>query len=110
MKRRNWILALLLVPLFLVLAVLGAVLLIPTERVGALAAEHASTLLDREVTIKRVSLKVFPRPGVSLDQLEVAGRVQDERPVARVGRVELRPRLLPLLSSEEHTSELQSRG
>lgn len=97
MKRRNWILALLLVPLFLVLAVLGAVLLIPTERVGALAAEHASTLLDREVTIKRVSLKVFPRPGVSLDQLEVAGRVQDERPVARVGRVELRPRLLPLL-------------
>jgi hypothetical protein len=79
------------------LAVIGAVLLIPTDRVAALAADRASTMLGREVRIEGVSLTFFPKPGVALQGVEVAGRTQDETPVATVRRAVLRPRLLPLL-------------
>lgn len=100
MKRRNWILLLLLLPLFLALAGIAAVLLIPTERVGALAADRATAMLGREVTIEGVSLTLFPRPAVALSGVAVAGRVQDETPVATVSRVQLRPRILPLLKRQ----------
>lgn len=96
MKRRNRLL-LLLLPLALAAIGGAAVLLIPTERVAALAAEKAGAMLGREVKIDDVSLALFPRPAVALEGLEVAGRTQDATPVATVGRVLLRPRILPLL-------------
>ncbi len=96
MKRRNRLL-LLLLPVVLLLAGVTAVLLIPTDRIAALAADRASAMIGREVRIEGVSLALFPKPAVALEGVAVAGRTQDETPVATVRRVLLQPRLLPLL-------------
>jgi len=97
MKRRRWLLLLLIPPLALVLAGVAAVALIPTDRIAQLASDQASAALGREVRVDDVALKLFPRPAVSLTGIEIAGRTQSDTPVATVGRVLLQPRLLPLL-------------
>jgi uncharacterized protein involved in outer membrane biogenesis len=97
MKRRNRLLLLLGLPLALALAGVAAVLLIPTDRIAALAADRAGAMIGREVQIDEVSLALFPKPGVALAGVKVAGRTEDAPPVATVRRVLLQPRLLPLL-------------
>lgn len=96
MKRRRWLILLLAIPLILVLGLLAAVALIPTDRVAEVAAEKASAALGREVRLDGVELSFLP-PGVSLTGIAIAGRTQSDTPVATVERVVLRPRLLPLL-------------
>jgi hypothetical protein len=97
MKRRNRLLLLLALPLALALAGLAAILLIPTDRIAAVAAERASTMIGREVQIEGVSLALFPRPAVALEGVAVMGRPPNTEPLATVRRVQLRPRILPLL-------------
>jgi hypothetical protein len=101
--RRRRLAILLAVPLIAV-AVLaaGVVLLVPEDRIAALAAERAEAALGREVRLSGVSLDFFPRPAVALEGVALAGPAggAGDRPVATVRRVLLRPRLLPLLRRE----------
>lgn len=97
MKRRTLIL-LLVLPLAVLAAVAGAALMIPTERVAALASAQAEAALGREVRIERVDLDLFPAPAVVLEGLAIAGAEPDAPALATVRRVALRPKLLPLLA------------
>jgi hypothetical protein len=112
-KRLLLIGGLIVIPI--VIAVLAIIVFFPTERVGAIAAERASVALDRQVGVERVRLKLWPRPAVALEGVDIAGAStlltaedagRGSTPaLAAIARVELRPRLLPLLrrSVEVHT-------
>ncbi|MGH7574037.1 MAG: AsmA-like C-terminal region-containing protein, partial [Longimicrobiales bacterium] len=82
-----------LVVVALVLA--GAVLMLPAERIGAFAAARAEAMLERDVEVERFRIRLLPRPSVSLEGLTVAG--PDSAAFASVRRIDLRPKLLPLL-------------
>lgn len=97
MQNRKRLLLILALPAALVAAVAGVALLLPAERIAALAQSQAEAALGREVRIERVSLKLFPTPGVSMTGVVIGGPVPDAPPLATVRRVVLRPRLLPLL-------------
>lgn len=97
MKHKRRVALLLLLPLALAAAAAGAILMLPAERIAALAADRAEAALEREVRIERVSLDVFPAPAVSLEGVAVGGATPEAPPLATVRRVLLRPRLLPLL-------------
>ncbi|MQA92294.1 MAG: AsmA family protein [Gemmatimonas sp.] len=112
LKKRTWVLAGLAGILVVVGGLVAALLLlVPTDTIGRIAAERASAALDRDVTFERVRLKLFPVPAVALENLTVARwrNSQDgagdapqpgAQPLAAVQRVELRPRILPLLRRE----------
>ncbi|HEX7051119.1 MAG TPA: AsmA family protein, partial [Longimicrobiales bacterium] len=100
MKRRRRLLLffLLFLPLVLAGGLAAAVLLLPTERIAALASERAEAVLEREVNIGRISIDLFPTPAVALEGVVVGGATPDAPPFATVRRVVLRPRLLPLFA------------
>lgn len=111
-RRKRILLALAVVLLVGAGALVTAVLLLPAERVAALAARHAEAALGREVRLDRVSLDFFPAPGIVLegvaigrsapDTVELPASAESEGvpPLATVRRVVLRPRLLPLLRQQ----------
>src|SRR5690606_32388551 len=87
-----------------VVAAVSFVLFFPAERVGALAAERASEALDRDVAVASFGVRILPAPAVSLAGVRIAGHTrsdarggQEPPPLAEIERVEIRPRLLPLL-------------
>jgi hypothetical protein len=103
----------------------AAALMIPAERVGGMVAARASAALDRDVSVERFRVKLLPRVAIALDGVEIGGpRAGADAPVAEADhgaaaasgsaaadtaasaavpvfvvarRVELRPRILPLL-------------
>ncbi|HSK18679.1 MAG TPA: AsmA-like C-terminal region-containing protein [Longimicrobiales bacterium] len=75
----------------------AAVLLLPAERVGAFAAAQASAALGRDVEVERFGVRLFPRPAVALENVRVGRSTRPDSTLASAERVELRPRLLPLL-------------
>lgn len=77
------------------LVLAGAVLMLPAERIGAFAAARAEAMLERDVEVERFRIRLLPRPSVSLEGLTVAG--PDSAAFASVRRIDLRPKLLPLL-------------
>ncbi|HWV58697.1 MAG TPA: AsmA family protein, partial [Longimicrobiales bacterium] len=93
-------------------AALAVALLFPAGRIGAMAAERASAALDREVTVDAIRLRIFPLPAVALEGVTVSRWRQSEAarnpgvtaepgnslPLVQVERVDVRPRLLPLLT------------
>jgi hypothetical protein len=90
----------------LLVVVVGAVLSLDAERIGALAAARAEAALGRDVEIERARIRLLPIPAVVLVEVRVGGPRAEEafaapageaRPMAAVREVELRPRLLPLL-------------
>ena len=95
---RKRLLLILALPIVLVVAAASVVLLLPAERVAAIAARHAETALGREVRIDRVSIDLFPRPGVALDGVAIAGATPDAPPLATVRRAVLELKLLPLFA------------
>lgn len=97
MNRRRVLIALAVVALAVV-AIAGAVLLLlPRDRIAALAAERAEAVLGREVRIEAVDVDFFPRPAVALEGVAIAGAEPDAPPFATIRRILLQPRLLPLL-------------
>ena len=98
MNRKRLVLILALLPIVLVVAAASIVLLFPAERVAAIAARHAETALGREVRIDRVSIDLFPTPGVALEGVAIAGAEADGPPLATVRRAVLRFKLLPLFA------------
>jgi hypothetical protein len=83
--------------LFATVLVLAAVLLLPAERVGRFAAAQASTALEREVQVERFGVRLFPRPAIALENVRVGRSTEPDSTLASAARVDLRPRLLPLL-------------
>ncbi len=89
----------------LLLAIGALVFFFPAERVGRLAADRASEALGRDVTVERIRLGILPMPAVVLEGV-VIGPLRDtgasaasvgRSDLARIARVEARPRLLSLL-------------
>ncbi|HEV2131166.1 MAG TPA: AsmA family protein, partial [Longimicrobiaceae bacterium] len=100
---------LLAIPLLAVLLVIGVVLSLDAERIGALAAARAEAALGREVQVARARLQLWPVPAVALEEVTVSGpraaeagapRAGTAAPMAAVQRIELRPRILPLLRGQ----------
>lgn len=108
----------------LVVLVIGATFLIPADRIGAIAVAHAEEALDREVRVENFSIRLLPRPAVALQGVTISrsarpgttasasepssepssaassaasSQASDERLLMSVDRIDLRPRLLPLL-------------
>lgn len=98
MRQRRILVLALVLPLAAAALAAVSVLLVPAERVAALAAERAESALGREVRIERVEVDAFPAPGVALEGVAVAGAGEGSPPLATVRRVVLRPKLLPLLA------------
>ena len=73
----------------------AAAALIPEERVANAVAVRAEALLGQPVSLDRVGLSFFPLPGVRLAGLTVGA--DDSTALARLDRLELRVRLIPLL-------------
>lgn len=69
----------------------------PAERVGEIAASRASTALGREIEVGSVRLRLWPVPAVALEGVVIGDRSGSSGAVARV---DLRPRILPLLRGE----------
>ncbi|HEX6135589.1 MAG TPA: AsmA family protein [Longimicrobiales bacterium] len=93
--RRSLIIALSAIAVVAVLLI-ATVLLLPAERVGAFAAERASSALARDVNVERVGVRLFP-PAIALESVTIGGPTPGDSVLASADRVELRPRLLPLL-------------
>ncbi|HSJ26378.1 MAG TPA: AsmA family protein [Longimicrobiales bacterium] len=86
--------------LLLLVLPLALLLLIPAERAGIMVAARAEAALDRDVTVGGFRVKLLPRPAIALDNVVVGGPRETPQPVSALAsarRVELRPRLLPLL-------------
>jgi hypothetical protein len=85
----------------LLLLLAAAVLALPAERIAALAAARVSVALDREVQFGGTQIRLLPRPAVALTEVTIGGAPLStagaDRPMAAAERVDLRPRLLPLL-------------
>lgn len=94
MNRRRILLA---VAAGLVLMIGGlaiAAAIIPENRVARAVAQQAESVLGEPVTIDGVGISLFPLPGVRLSGVSVGQ--PDSSALARVDRMELRVRLLPL--------------
>ncbi|MGH7446618.1 MAG: AsmA family protein, partial [Longimicrobiales bacterium] len=91
---------------FAAVLMIATVLLLPAERVGAFAAAKASAALDRVVQVERFGVRLFPRPAVTLEGVVVGGATPSDSALASADRVELRPRLLPLLRREVVIDEI----
>ena len=104
----------------LLLAALALVLFFPAERVGQMAVDQAEEALDREVRIEGFGVRLLPRPAVTVEGVAVSrhtrpgeagdapeGEVGDIEPLlASVGRIELRPRILPLVRGDVVVNEV----
>jgi hypothetical protein len=101
-RRRRLLAAGLAVVVLLTGAAVGVAALLDAERVGRFAAARAAAALDRDVRVDGFRVRVFPRVAVVLEGVEIGGpRGEPGAPaVATARRVELRPRLLPLLRRE----------
>jgi hypothetical protein len=95
----------------IVALVLVLIFAFPAERVGALAAGKASAALGREIGLGGVRMRLWPVPAISLEEVTVGGSLRSldsaaaagprsATPLASVARVDLRPRLGPLLRRE----------
>ena len=81
--------------------------LVDVPRVQALIASNASHALGRPVRFASISVSVFPLPGVTLHQLEVAEDPQfGAKPFLTLDRGRLRLRLRPLLGGRLEFAEL----
>ena len=81
--------------------------LVDVPRVQALVATNASHALGRPVRFASLSVSVFPLPGVTLHQLEVAEDPQfGAKPFLTLDSGRLRLRLRPLLSGRVEFAEL----
>jgi hypothetical protein len=102
MSRRR-VLVLLTICLAAAALAAGVLASLRPERVGAWAAARAEAALDRDVSIERARVRLFPVPAVSLERVALGGpRGADGAgsaagPMAVAERVDLRPRLRPLL-------------
>lgn len=77
------------------LLLVGAVMMLPAERIGAYAAARAEAMLDRDVEVERFRIRLLPRPSVSLEGVTIGG--VGSTAFATLRRIDLRPKLLPLL-------------
>jgi hypothetical protein len=105
-RRRLLIAGLLAAPLLLALLLTAVVLMLPAERIGAFAAARAEVALGREVGVERFRIRVLPRPAIALEGVTIAGMEAGAEPFVTAARVELRPRLLPLLRRRVIVDEL----
>ncbi len=96
MKRRRILGAGLALALLLVAAAAAIALLIPEDRIGAMAARRAESVLGQPVSVGGARILFFPHPGVRLFAVRV-GTADSGAAVAAVDRVDLTARLLPLL-------------
>lgn len=106
----------------LLLLALVVVLLLPVERIGRMAVDQAEEALDREVQIEGFGLRLLPRPAVTVEGVAVSRHARAgggeasgtaggsgaglEPLLASVERLDLRPRLLPLLRREVVVNEV----
>lgn len=96
----------------LVALAVAAVLLLPAERIGRIAVDQAEATLDREVRIEDFGIRILPRPAVTIEGMAVSRHARPEGSddflegaefeplLASVQRIDLRPRLLPLLRGD----------
>src|SRR5690606_29225085 len=106
-SRRRWgriaaITVALLIVLPLALIAVAAMLL-PTEVIARAASERAEGALGVPVVISDLELKFWPSPSVALLDARLGSETS---PVARVDRILLRPRLVPLLRGQVTVREI----
>lgn len=102
---------------FLLLLLLGVTLLVPVERIGRVAVDQAEEALDREVRMEGFGIRFLPRPAVTVEGVTVSRHARSGDPppdgagraesfLAAAERIELRPRILPLLRREVVVNEV----
>jgi hypothetical protein len=100
--RRGWVLVLVVVAGLAAVLVAGLAALpwlVDVPRVQKLLVRQASRALGRPVTFDRLSVTVWPRPSVVLENLAVAeDPAFGSAPFVRLGRAEVRLRWRPLLA------------
>ena len=105
--RRRWVRRVAIAVLLLILlpvAALGvAAMLLPTDLIARSAASRADAALGVPVAIGDLEIDFWPIPSVSLLDARLGS---DAAPMARVDRILLRPRLLPLLRGEVTVREI----
>jgi uncharacterized protein involved in outer membrane biogenesis len=104
----KWIIAVAAAVVLLVIAAVVALpRLIDVPRVQALVATNASHALGRPVRFASMSVSLFPLPGVTLHQLEIADDPQfGTAPFLTLDTGRLRLRLRPLLTGRVEFAEL----
>jgi len=104
----KWVFAVIAAVVILTAAAIVALpRLVDVPRVQALVATNASHALGRPVRFASLSVSVFPLPGVTLHQLEVAEDPQfGAKPFLTLDSGRLRLRLRPLLSGRVEFAEL----
>lgn len=91
------------VPVLVLLLAATLLLTLPAGRIGSMVAARASAAMDRDVTVERFRMKLFPRPAIAMEGVVIGGPRDAALPgdsvqaFAAARRVELRPRILPLL-------------
>src|SRR5690606_35991678 len=80
-----------------------AAMLLPTEVIARAASERAEGALGVPVVISDLELKFWPSPSVALLDARLGSEAS---PVARVDRILLRPRLVPLLRGQVTVREI----
>jgi uncharacterized protein involved in outer membrane biogenesis len=96
--RRSAFIVIGILGLLLVLS-LATALLLPAERIGAFAVGRAAAAIDSDITVQRFRVQLLPRPAVALEEVRVGGprTHPDTARFASARRIELRPRIMPLL-------------
>jgi len=86
---------------------LAAPLVLNQERYRDLLADRASRLLDRDVRVDSLRVRLLPRPGATVRGLTVADRTPRSGPFIEADRLHVSLKLLPLLRGELHVKEIR---
>jgi hypothetical protein len=84
---------------FVLLLILAGVAMsfFDAETLRAPLQQKASEALGRDVTLGRISLRIFPLPAVRIGDVRIGGAKPSEPPLAQIAELRLRVAVLPLI-------------
>jgi uncharacterized protein involved in outer membrane biogenesis len=97
---RRWLLILGGILLVLVILIGVALALFDAEKLREPLQKQASAALERDVTLGKISLAIFPLPAVRIDDVRISGPGPNDPPFAQIAELRLRVAVLPLLAKK----------
>ncbi len=97
---RRWLL--LGAAIFALLLILAGVALsfFDAETLRAPLQQRASAALGRDVSLGKISLRIFPLPAVRIDDVRIGGVTPKDTPLAQIAELRLRVAVLPLVAGK----------
>jgi AsmA protein len=97
---RRWLLIGAAVFVLLLILAGVALSLFDAETLRAPLQQRASEALGRDVSLGKISLRIFPLPAVRIDDVRIGGVKPSDTPLAQIAELRLRVAVLPLIAGQ----------